>query len=125
MDIAAGEYGYESHYFLRMLQAGAVDVLQADATRCGGITGFLHAAALCEAFNVPLSSHCAPTVHLAACCAANAALHMEYFHDHERIEHTLLDGAPTPSPDGLLRPDDTRPGLGIELKRADAARYAA
>ena len=41
MDIAAGEYGYDLFYFRRMLDAGAVDVLQADATRCGGITGFL------------------------------------------------------------------------------------
>jgi L-alanine-DL-glutamate epimerase-like enolase superfamily enzyme len=124
MDIAAGEYGYDAFYFRRMLQAGAVDVLQADATRCGGITGFLKAAALCEAFNVPLSSHCAPTLHLAACCAANAAVHMEYFHDHERIEHMLFEGAPTPA-GGVLHADVSRPGLGIELKRADAVRYAA
>lgn len=63
MDIAAGEYGYDSCYFRRMLEAGAVDVLQADATRCGGITGYLRAAALCEAFNVPLSAHGAPGLH--------------------------------------------------------------
>jgi L-alanine-DL-glutamate epimerase-like enolase superfamily enzyme len=124
MDIAAGEYGYDAFYFRRMLQAGAVDVLQADATRCGGITGFLKAAALCEAFNFPLSSHCAPTLHLAACCAANAAVHMEYFRDHERIEHMLFEGAPTPA-GGVLHADVSRPGLGIELKRADAVRYAA
>ena len=46
MNIAAGEYGYDSFYFQRMLGAGAVDVLQADATRCGGVTGFLEAAVL-------------------------------------------------------------------------------
>jgi hypothetical protein len=38
MEIAAGEYGYDAWYFREMLSAGAVDVLQADATRCGGIT---------------------------------------------------------------------------------------
>ena len=43
MDIAAGEYGYDLPYFRRMLEAGAVDVLQADGTRCAGITGFLQA----------------------------------------------------------------------------------
>ena len=59
MDIAAGEYGYTPDYFRRMLAAGAVDCLQADATRCGGFTGFLKVAALCEAFHVPLSAHCA------------------------------------------------------------------
>src|SRR5439155_12945794 len=47
MQIAAGEYGYDAFYFLQMLQAGAVDVLQADATRCLGVTGFISAAKLC------------------------------------------------------------------------------
>lgn len=40
MEITGGEYGFTTGYFRRMLEAGAVDVLQADATRCG-ITGFL------------------------------------------------------------------------------------
>jgi L-alanine-DL-glutamate epimerase-like enolase superfamily enzyme len=121
--ISAGEYGYDLPYFRRMLQAQAVDVLQADATRCGGITGFLGAAALCEAFNVPLSSHCAPTLHAPLCCAARPAVHLEYFHDHARIEHMLFDGAPTPD-NGKLMPDMSRPGLGIEFKEQDAQCYA-
>jgi L-alanine-DL-glutamate epimerase-like enolase superfamily enzyme len=124
MDISAGEYGYHSKYFCRMLQAGAVDVLQADATRCAGITGFLEAAALCKAFNLPLSSHCAPSVHIHPCCAATSVRHLEYFYDHVRIEQMLFDGAIEPK-DGLLHPDLARPGLGLEFKRADAARYAA
>ena len=72
MDIAAGEYGYDLPYFRRMLEAGAVDVLQADATRCGGITGFLRAAALCQAHLLPLSAHCAPSLHAHPCCALHA-----------------------------------------------------
>ncbi|HJT51115.1 MAG TPA: enolase C-terminal domain-like protein, partial [Nitrosospira sp.] len=64
MEISAGEYGYDSNYFRRMIQAGAVDVLQADATRCAGVTGFMQAAALCQAFNLPLSAHCAPSIHV-------------------------------------------------------------
>lgn len=122
MAISAGEYGYDLPYFRRMLDAQAVDVLQADATRCAGITGFLGAAALCEAFNVPLSSHCAPTLHLPLCCAARPAIHLEYFHDHVRIEHMLFDGARTPD-NGRLAPDMRRPGLGIEFKEQDAQCY--
>jgi L-alanine-DL-glutamate epimerase-like enolase superfamily enzyme len=122
MAISAGEYGYDLPYFRRMLQAQAVDVLQADATRCAGVTGFLGAAALCEAFNVPLSSHCAPTLHVPLCCAARAAIHLEYFHDHARIEHMLFDGAPIPD-NGKLAPDLSRPGLGIEFKEKDAQCY--
>jgi L-alanine-DL-glutamate epimerase-like enolase superfamily enzyme len=122
MDIASGEYGYELGYFRRMIEAGAVDVMQADATRCEGITGFLKAAALCEAHNLPFSAHCAPTLHIAPCCATGPAPIIEYFHDHARIEQLLFDGAPTPV-GGALYPDLTRSGCGLALKRADAKRY--
>lgn len=124
MDIAAGEYGYDAYYFRRMLEAGAVDTLQADASRCGGITGFLGVGRMCEAWGLPLSSHCAPSLHVAACCALPAVRHMEYFHDHVRGEGILFDGAAS-AREGALRPDLSRPGLGIELKATDAAHYAA
>lgn len=123
MELTAGEYGYDSVYFRRMCAAGAVDVLQADATRCKGITGFLRAAAIADAFLLPLSSHCAPSLHLHACCAAPRVRHMEYFHDHVRIEHMLFDGALSPA-GGEITPDLGRPGLGLELKEADAERFA-
>lgn len=123
MDIAAGEYGYDACYFQRMLAAGAVDVLQADATRCAGITGFLQAGAMCDAAGLPFSFHCAPALHAAAACAAPSFRVGEYFFDHARIERMLFDGAPQPV-GGALAPDRSRPGLGLEFKRADAARFA-
>lgn len=124
MDIAAGEYGYEAGYFRRMLGAGAVDVLQADATRCGGITGFLQAAVLCEAHHIPLSAHTAPAIHTHLGCVATPLRHLEYFHDHVRIESMFFDGVRAPL-HGELSPDLSRPGMGIKLKRADAQRFAA
>ena len=124
MEIAAGEYGYDSGYFLRMLAAGAVDVLQADATRCGGITGFLQAAALCEAHHIPLSAHTAPSIHTFLGCALTRLRHLEYFHDHVRIENMFFDGVRSPI-NGELAPDLSRPGMGIELKRADVQSFAA
>jgi L-alanine-DL-glutamate epimerase-like enolase superfamily enzyme len=123
MDIAAGEYGYDTFYFLHLLQTSSVDVLQADASRCGGITGFLKAAALAEAFHIPLSCHTAPALHLPAACAAPGLKNIEWFHDHVRIEQELFDGAPELR-GGMVRPDLTRPGLGLEFKTADAKRYA-
>jgi L-alanine-DL-glutamate epimerase-like enolase superfamily enzyme len=123
MDIAAGEYGYDLFYFRRMLDAGAVDVLQADATRCAGITGFLEVAALCQSRSVALSAHTAPSLHAHPCCAVAPACHVEYFFDHTRIESMLFDGALKPR-GGALRPDLTRPGTGLEFKRADAHPYA-
>jgi L-alanine-DL-glutamate epimerase-like enolase superfamily enzyme len=124
MDIAAGEYGYTTDCLHRMLDADAVDVLQADVTRCAGFTGWLQVAALCEAHHIDLSGHCAPALHLHAACAAPRLRHLEWFHDHVRIEHMLFDGAPSPR-DGLIRPDPSRPGIGLALKRQDAARYRA
>ncbi|MBV9281565.1 MAG: mandelate racemase [Chloroflexi bacterium] len=123
MDIAAGEYGYDLWYFRRMLEAGAVDVLQADASRCAGMTGFLRVGPLTEARSMNLSAHCAPSLHVAACCATQNLHPMEYFYDHARIEQMVFDGALTPV-GGALHPDRSRPGHGLEFKRADAARYA-
>jgi L-alanine-DL-glutamate epimerase-like enolase superfamily enzyme len=122
MDIAAGEYGYDVFYFRRMLQAEAVDVLQADVTRCGGITGFLQAAALCIAQPLPLSAHTAPSVHAHLGCALEPLRHIEYFHDHARIEQMLFEGAPIPA-NGKLHADPARPGLGLSLRESEAQKY--
>jgi L-alanine-DL-glutamate epimerase-like enolase superfamily enzyme len=124
MAIAAGEYGYDLPYFQRMLEAGAVDVLQADVTRCAGITELLRVGALCHARSMPLSLHCGPAIHLHPGLALEQLIHVEYFHDHARIEHLLFDGVVEPT-DGALVPDLDRPGIGLELKRREAERYAA
>ncbi len=121
-EIAAGEYGYTLSYFRRMLACDAVDVLQADATRCAGITGFLQAGHLCEAFHTPLSAHTAPALHASPACALPRLRHVEYFHDHVRIERRLFDGGPRLIR-GALAPDRSAPGLGLTFKHADAAEY--
>ncbi len=123
MAITAGEYGYHPSYFRQMLDAGAVDVMQADATRCGGISGIREVAALCDAFQIPLSPHTAPNIHAHIACALKSVRHVEWFHDHVRIERMLFDGA-LDVVDGRVQPDLTRPGLGLELKREEAERYA-
>jgi L-alanine-DL-glutamate epimerase-like enolase superfamily enzyme len=124
MEIAAGEYGYEIDYYRCMLNACAVDVVQADITRCGGVTGFVQIAALADAHHIDLSGHCAPSLHLHTACAAPRFRHLEWFHDHVRIEHMLFDGAPTPI-GGRITPDLTRPGHGLAFKEKDAERFAA
>jgi L-alanine-DL-glutamate epimerase-like enolase superfamily enzyme len=123
MEIAAGEYGYEPQYFRRMASAGAVDVLQADATRCGGVTGFLRAAAISDAWCLPMSAHTAPGIHVHLCCGAARIRHLEYFYDHVRIERLLFDGVVRPEK-GELRPDRSRPGLGLEFKPRDAEHFS-
>jgi L-alanine-DL-glutamate epimerase-like enolase superfamily enzyme len=122
MDIAAGEYGYDLPYFRRMLDAGAVDCLQADVTRCGGLTGFLAVGAVCDAHTIDLSAHTAPTVSAHACAGVWHLRHLEYFHDHVRLEQLLFDGAAT-AQSGSLHIDASRPGLGVELKTSDAEQF--
>lgn len=122
MEIAAGEYIYTLDDARRLLETQAVDVLQADVTRCGGITGFLNVGALCEAHHIDLSGHCAPALHLHVACAAPRLRHLEWFHDHVRIEHLLFDGAPEPR-NGAICPDLNRPGHGLELKTRDAQEF--
>jgi L-alanine-DL-glutamate epimerase-like enolase superfamily enzyme len=122
MAIAAGEYGWDTWYFRRMLEAGAVDVLQVDGTRCGGFTGFLHAAALAHGYGIPVSAHCAPHLHAHVCSAVAGLKHVEYFHDHARIETMFFDGLPYLR-EGALMVHADAPGLGLTLKASDAQRY--
>ena len=123
MEIAAGEYATSVFELARLLDAGAVDVLQADATRCGGVTGVLQADGLAKARCLPLSAHCAPAISAHVFAACETAVHLEFFHDHVRIESLLFDGTVEPA-GGRLVPDRGRPGLGLELRRTDAARFA-
>jgi L-alanine-DL-glutamate epimerase-like enolase superfamily enzyme len=123
MEISVGEYGYAPSTFAALIQAGAVDVVQADASRCEGITGLLIVDGLCEATATPLSTHCAPSLHAHVACAAKRVRHVEYFYDHARIEHLFFDGALTPR-NGALHPDLSRPGFGLEIKTADVKKYA-
>ncbi len=120
--IAAGEY----EWTLAQLHdlSGCVDILQADVTRCGGITSLLRVDGICKGRQIPFSAHCAPAVSAHACCAMETLVHLEYFHDHARVERMLFDGAPSPE-GGHLRPDPSRPGLSLEPKRSEFERYAA
>jgi L-alanine-DL-glutamate epimerase-like enolase superfamily enzyme len=121
-DVAAGEYCWNVTDAGRLISAGAVDCLQLDVTRCGGITGFQRAAQLAAAHGLQVSGHCAPNLHAHAVAGTSNLRHVEYFHDHQRIEQMLFDGA-LPPVGGTLIPDPGLPGMGIELRAADAERY--
>lgn len=121
-DVAAGEYSWSLADSARLIAAGAVDCLQLDATRCGGITGFVRAAAVAQADNLEVSAHCAPNLHAHVGVAVPNIRHIEYFHDHQRIERMFFDGALDPG-GGSLRPDPGRAGLGMVLRAADAEPF--
>jgi L-alanine-DL-glutamate epimerase-like enolase superfamily enzyme len=121
-DVAAGEYGVDLTYFQRMCAADAVDCLQVDASRCGGITEWLRTAAVAAAHHLEVSGHCAPHLHAHVAAATPNFRHLEWFHDHVRIEHMLFDGALDPT-GGVIRPDRHAPGHGLALRHAVAERY--
>jgi L-alanine-DL-glutamate epimerase-like enolase superfamily enzyme len=121
-DVTAGEYGYDLIYFRRMCAAEAVDCLQVDVSRCGGITDWLRAAAVAASYGLEISGHCAPHLHAAVATAVPNLRHLEWFHDHVRIENMFFDGALDPA-GGTVRPDPDIPGLGLTLRTADAERY--
>ncbi len=120
--IAAGEYEWDLPRFAAL--ARCVDIAQADVTRIGGITPMLGADGICKALQRGFSAHCAPAISAHACCAMETLEHLEYFHDHVRVEAMLFDGTLDPEA-GALVPDRSRPGLGLEPKRAEMERWAA
>lgn len=122
LDIAAGEYGFTLPDFAALLDAGAVDCLQADVTRCGGITGLLQVGGLTEARQMDLSAHSSPAISAHAFCGVPRLRHLEYFHTHVRLEDIVFDGTLRPN-GGVLRPDPDRVGLGLEVRWADIEPY--
>ncbi|HET7573332.1 MAG TPA: enolase C-terminal domain-like protein [Gaiellaceae bacterium] len=122
LDVAAGEYVYVLRDAVNLLEAQAVDCLQLDVTRCGGVTGLLECAGAADAYQLDVSGHCAPQLSAHALCAVRRLRHLEYFHDHDRVERLLFDGCLDPE-GGALRPDRGRPGHGLELKHEDAAEH--
>jgi L-alanine-DL-glutamate epimerase-like enolase superfamily enzyme len=114
LDIAAGEYVFIEREAIQLLDA--VDCLQLDVTRCGGYTGFLELAALAHGRGLEVSAHCAPQLSAHALCAIPNGRHIEYFHDHVRCEDLLFDGVLEPDV-GALKPDRSRPGNGLGMRR--------
>lgn len=121
-EVAAGEYGWDLATLSRMCQAEAVGCLQVDVTRCGGITEFLRVAAMAAAHGLEVSGHCAPQLHAPVLAAVPNARHLEWFHDHVRIESMLFDGALEPTA-GVVRPSPERPGHGLDWLPEAAERW--
>ena len=86
-------------------------------SRCGGISEWLRVAAVAASHGLQISGHCAPHLHAHA-AAATPPLnlrHLEWFHDHVRIESMLFDGVLDPTP-GSVRPRTDAPGHGLTLR---------
>ncbi len=118
--VTAGEYGYDLPYFARMVGAQAVDCLQVDVTRCGAASPSSSCApppwprpAACRSPRTARRRTCIAHV----CAAVPNLRHLEYFHDHARIERLFFDGALDPS-GGALRPGTLHVGHGLSPSRS-------
>ena len=106
-----------------MLDAGAVDCLQADVTRCEGITGFLRVAALCQAALArALRATARRRFTLHALLRASRRFATSSTSTTTCASSGCSSTASLEPAGGVLRPDLSRPGNGLELKRADAER---
>jgi L-alanine-DL-glutamate epimerase-like enolase superfamily enzyme len=122
LDVAAGEYGYDETYFDHLVGADAVDCIQADVTRCGGYTSWLRIAAIAGAHGLEVSGHCAPNLHAPVAIGIPNLRHVEYFHDHSRLEAMIFENGLVPR-NGNLWMDGDRLGHGMSIRDSDAESF--
>jgi L-alanine-DL-glutamate epimerase-like enolase superfamily enzyme len=126
--LAAGEQIYTLPDFKRFLATGAVDILQSDLTKAGGLWAGKKIAALAEAWDVPLTLHnyhspvaTAALLHFAASTPA-----CRYRQEVRADLHPLADivrNPPRPEAGAMTPPSG--PGLGLELNEERISYYAS
>ncbi len=117
--VAAGEYNYGIAAFAQMFRQGSVDIAMVDLLRAGGITGFMKAAHLAGAFNLPVVSHLAPEVLAHAVAAAPNGLIVE----HMPWSLPLFEQEIAMEGGEIVLSDAS--GFGLSFDETALARYAA
>lgn len=115
MPIAAGESLYTKHQFLDYLSANAVDVVQADICRVGGVTEWLRIAHLAAAYHRPVAPHYVAELSVALLCGIENASLLEWVRGGTFSEMGVLE-TPLDLRDGVARPYET-PGHGIRFNQ--------
>ena len=126
--IAGGEHEFTSYGFRDLLEAKAVDYIQFDTNRVGGITQARKVQALAEAFSVPVVPHAGQMHNFHVVMASLNSPMAEFFPvvDVEignELFWYIFDGEPTPV-DGMIDLRDDLPGLGITIKEDALAQFA-
>lgn len=70
-----------------------------------------------------VSGHCAPHAHARAAAAVPGLRHLEWFHDHVRVERLLFDGVLDPRGGSITPGGDGAPGLGLVLDTERAGPF--
>ncbi len=121
--IATGEQEYSVHGFRRLLSADAVDIVQPDVFRVGGVSAWLKIAELARVFNRPIAPHIAPAVHLHLACTIPNLKALEYRDVDVEADRGWYQDVPELK-EGMWSPFPDRPGLGLELDPYAVERWA-
>lgn len=115
--VAVGEHLQGRFEHVNYLRASAAAVLQPDAPLVGGVSEWLRVATVADAFNVSISPHFLPELHVHLAAAARSCTYVEHFPlIDELLEETLaVDG-------GVVFPPD-RPGHGLLWDRTAIDRF--
>jgi len=121
--VATGEIEATRWGFKSLLDADAVDIVQADATVAGGVTEWMRIAHLASAYDVPIAPHWMANLHVQLVAAVDNGMTVEYFHlDEDIFNFERLVTEPLQVHDGMLvRPD--RPGHGVVFDRDAVTRW--
>ncbi len=126
--IATGEVLTRRQSFLPLFHQRAVDIIQPDCTKCGGLTEAWHIAWAAHQHNIQWVPHgwntaigLAADIHLS--CAMPVAKYVEFLTPSPYMDH-LVEIPFRPDKDGFLNLPEG-PGLGIQLNREALARFAA
>ena len=119
--IAGGEHEFTIYGFRDLLEARAVDYIQFDTNRVGGITQARKISAMAEAYSVPVIPHAGQMHNYHVVMASLNSPMAEYFPvvDVEvgnELFWYLFDGEPK-AKDGYINLDETVPGLGLTIKK--------
>ena len=112
--VATGEEEYTKQGFKELISGGAVDIVQPDVQRIGGVTEWMKVARLAEAFGLPMAPHAAQLVHLHVACAIPNLKAVEYMNHYLEADRLWYTEFPEPR-DGMWSPYPDKPGLGLEL----------
>ncbi len=123
IQIATGEQEYSVHGFRGLLSAAAVDIVQPDVFRVGGVTAWLRIAELAETFNRPVAPHLAPLVHLHLACTIPNLKSLEYRDIDMEADRGWYHDVPQLN-GGTWSPFPDRLGLGLELDPYAVERWA-
>jgi L-alanine-DL-glutamate epimerase-like enolase superfamily enzyme len=111
--LAIGESLYTKHQFMEFLRADAVDIVQADVCRVGGITEWMSIAHLSAAFHRPVAPHYLPEISASVLCGVENGLMLEWVRGGSFTELGVLYN-PIRLKQGTVLPFDD-PGHGIKF----------